>query len=74
MAFFTCSPVFRRSACRALSLLSAHVCLLLSGDHEELFQSRPVAGSRSVEARMERRLEEMGRFYDYRTMHIGADP
>ena len=27
-----------------------------------------------MEARMERRLEEMGRFCDCSTMHIGADP
>ena len=33
-----------------------------------------VAGSQSVEARMERRLEGIGRFCDCSTMHIGADP
>ena len=32
-----------------------------------------VAGSRSMEARMERRLEGMGRFFGYSTVHIGAD-
>ena len=32
-----------------------------------------VAGSRSVEARMERRLEGMGRFFGYNTIHIGTD-
>ena len=33
-----------------------------------------VAGSRSVQAKMKRRLKGMGRFFGYSTMHIGADP
>ena len=78
MAFLTFKPDFRRSACHALSFVAklsealgahalAHACVCSSDhDQEQLLHLQPVAGQHSVEARLEWRLEWMGRLLNDR--------
>ena len=54
----------------------SHASLSLFGDHEQgqLVQPRSVAGSRALEARVERCLEGMGRHLGHNVTHTGVYP